>query len=54
MPYALLVGMVAIAAGTVPGGYGMPPLISLLAGMALLVIVLRYFGSRADQAGASG
>jgi Na+/H+ antiporter NhaC len=54
MPYALLVSMVAIAAGTVPGGYGMPPLISLLAGMALLVIVLRYFGSRADQAGASG
>jgi len=49
MPYALLVGAVAIAVGTIPGGYGLPPWISLLAGAAALIGVLRYFGRNADE-----
>jgi Na+/H+ antiporter NhaC len=49
MPYALLVGSVAIAVGTIPGGYGLPPWLSLLAGVAILISVLRYFGRRADE-----
>ena len=50
MPYAILVGTVAIAVGTIPGGYGFPPLLSILIGMSLLYFVLRTFGKRADDA----
>ncbi|MEJ2128705.1 MAG: Na+/H+ antiporter NhaC family protein [Woeseiaceae bacterium] len=49
LPYALLVGTVAIAVGTIPGGYGLPPWISLLAGGAILFTVLRFFGRKADE-----
>jgi Na+/H+ antiporter NhaC len=47
MPYALLVGAVAVAVGTVPAGYGMSPWISIIAGAAILVGVLRYLGRKA-------
>jgi Na+/H+ antiporter NhaC len=49
MPYALLVGAVAIAIGTIPGGYGMSPWISLILGAAILVGTLRFFGRKADE-----
>ena len=49
MPYALLVGTVAIAFGTIPAGYGLPPWISLLVGGVILISVLRYFGRNADE-----
>ncbi|MDH3373290.1 MAG: Na+/H+ antiporter NhaC family protein [Gammaproteobacteria bacterium] len=49
MPYALLVGVVAIGLGTIPGGYGLSPWISLLVGAAILIIVLRFFGRNADD-----
>jgi Na+/H+ antiporter NhaC len=49
MPYALMVGAVAIGVGTIPGGYGLPPWISLLIGAAALIGVLRYFGRKADE-----
>jgi len=49
MPYALLVGTVAIGMGTIPGGYGLSPLISIIVGVALLYGVLRYFGRKADD-----
>lgn len=54
MPYALLVGGVAMAAGTIPGGYGVSPLISLPIGVLLLIGVLRYFGRVAGQEPATG
>jgi len=50
MPYALLVGAVALAVGTVPGGYGAPPWVSLLAGGLVLYAVLRLRGSQPDLA----
>ena len=50
MPYAMLVGMVAIAIGTIPAGYGLPPWISIVVGGVLLFGVLRYFGRQADAA----
>lgn len=50
MPYALVVGTVAIAVGTIPGGYGFPPLMSLLAGGLLLFLLIRVFGRAADGA----
>ncbi|MDZ7643165.1 MAG: Na+/H+ antiporter NhaC family protein [Woeseiaceae bacterium] len=54
MPYAVVVGSVALAIGTIPGGYGMPPLVSLIVGAVVLIVVLRLIGRSADQAGASG
>jgi Na+/H+ antiporter NhaC len=50
MPYALMVGAVAIGLGTVPAGYGMSPWISILVGGATLFALLRYFGRKADDA----
>lgn len=47
MPYALLVGTVAVAVGTIPGGYGMSPWISIVAGAAILVGALHYLGRKA-------
>ena len=47
MPYALLVGAVAVAIGTIPSGYGMSPWISIIAGIVILVGTLRYFGRKA-------
>ena len=44
MPYALLVGMVAIAVGILPAGFGFPPLVSLLLAAIVLGAVLRYLG----------
>ena len=49
LPYALLVGGVAIAIGTIPTGFGFPWWISLLLGGSLLVLTLRFFGKIADD-----
>jgi len=50
MPYAFLVGMVAVLIGTIPGGYGFPPLFSIFAGIGVLLFVLNRFGRQADAA----
>lgn len=49
IPYALLVGIVAIAIGTIPGAYGLPPWLSIISGIIILFIILRVFGKKADQ-----
>jgi len=49
MPYAMVVGAVAIGIGTIPGGYGLSPWISLPIGAAVLVAFLRFFGRKADE-----
>jgi len=49
MPYAILVATVGLAVGTIPGGYGLPPVVSIALGLAILVTVLRIFGKRADD-----
>jgi Na+/H+ antiporter NhaC len=46
MPYALLVGAIAILSGTLPVGFGMPWWLSLLIGPAALWIALRILGRR--------
>jgi len=48
LPYALVVGLVALGAGTIPAGYGFPSWLSLILGAVLLVILLRFAGRRAD------
>jgi Na+/H+ antiporter NhaC len=47
LPYALLVGIVALLIGTVPGGFGLPPWISIVIGIVLLGGILKMFGKRA-------
>jgi Na+/H+ antiporter NhaC len=49
MPYAMLVGAVAIGLGTVPGGYGLSPWISISIGGLLLFAIMRFFGRRAEE-----
>jgi len=48
LPYALLVGFAALLLGTIPGGYGLPPWISILVGIAALFAILKVFGKRAE------
>jgi Na+/H+ antiporter NhaC len=50
IPYALVVGAAAVGLGTIPGGFGLPPWVSLLAGGIVIWTVLRIFGRRADDA----
>ncbi len=49
MPYAMLVGVVGLFVGTIPSGFGVPAWISIIAGIVILVAVLRYFGRNADN-----
>ena len=48
LPYALLVGFAALLIGTVPGGFGLPPWISILLGVAVLFGILKVIGRRAE------
>ena len=48
LPYALLVGVVALLIGTIPGGFGFPPWMSLIIGAAVLYGVLRTIGRKAQ------
>ncbi|MDX1509345.1 MAG: Na+/H+ antiporter NhaC family protein [Woeseiaceae bacterium] len=48
LPYALLVGIVALACGTIPGGYGLHPAISIVLGAAILIATHLYIGRKAD------
>ncbi|MCH7822092.1 MAG: Na+/H+ antiporter NhaC family protein [Proteobacteria bacterium] len=50
MPYALLVGVIAILFGTIPSGFGVSPWVSLIVGAAILYGLLLYFGRNADDA----
>jgi Na+/H+ antiporter NhaC len=54
MPYALLVGVVGVTIGTIPSGFGFPPVLSLVLGSVILIAVLRYFGRKADDTGRDG
>ncbi len=48
LPYALLVGIVALLVGTVPGGFGMPPWLSIVLGIVVLASILKLLGKRAE------
>ena len=50
LPYALLVGGVALLLGTLPTGYGFPWWISLPLGMIILFTILRFTGKVSDDA----
>ncbi|MHC5003997.1 MAG: Na+/H+ antiporter NhaC family protein [Planctomycetota bacterium] len=50
LPYAALVGAVALAAGTVPAGFGVPWWICLGIGAAVLLVAFRFLSRRVDEA----
>ena len=48
LPYAASVGLVAIVLGTLPTGFGFPWWISMLLGIAVLGLFLRFYGKKSD------
>jgi Na+/H+ antiporter NhaC len=48
IPYALLVGVVAIVLGTIPAGFGLPWWIGMVFGMLALLLFLRVVGRRSS------
>ena len=48
LPYALLVGFVGLGIGTIPGGFGFPPWLSIVIGIVILAAVLRFLGRKAE------
>ena len=48
LPYALVVGVAALLIGTIPGGFGLPPWVSLVFGVAVLYGLLKTIGRRAE------
>ncbi len=50
LPYAMVVGSVAIVLGTLPAGYGLPWWISMVVSAAILYVGMRQFGKSADDA----
>lgn len=46
LPYALIVGIVCVVAGSIPAGFGFSPMLSLVAGGVLLFLFLRIFGKK--------
>jgi Na+/H+ antiporter NhaC len=51
LPYALLVGTVSLLAGYLFSGAGISPWTSILAGLVILVVVLRLFGKPVEKPG---
>ncbi len=49
LPYAMLVGGVAVLFGTLPVGFGFPWWISMGTGMIVLTLFLRFYGKSADD-----
>jgi hypothetical protein len=46
----MLVGIVALLVGTVPGGFGMPPWLSIVLGIVILASILKLLGKKAEVA----
>lgn len=51
LPYALLVGIVALGAGSLPVAFGIPWWLGLLAGAVVLFTFLRLFGRKVETSG---
>jgi Na+/H+ antiporter NhaC len=49
LPYAMVVGVVSLAAGTVPVAYGLPWWLGVLIGFGVLVVILRALGKPVQQ-----
>jgi len=49
LPYALTVGGIAVAVGTIPSAYGVPGYITFPAGIILLYLIVRLFGKQSME-----
>jgi Na+/H+ antiporter NhaC len=49
LPYALTVGLVSLAAGTIPGAYGIPAYITMPVGIAILFLIVKVFGKKNED-----
>ncbi|HSK18613.1 MAG TPA: Na+/H+ antiporter NhaC family protein, partial [Longimicrobiales bacterium] len=49
LPYAFAVGGVAMLVGDIPTSFGLHPAVSLLVGIVLLYLLLRFFGRNSEQ-----
>lgn len=52
LPYAILVAVVGMLAGDIPTAYGLSPFVAIIAGAAILYLVLRISGGRVDDGSA--
>src|SRR5690606_2845850 len=50
LPYALAVGAIGMAVGDIPTSFGLSPFVSLPIGIALLYLLLRFFGRKVEDA----
>lgn len=50
MPYALLAGGAALLLGFLPAGLGLPWWLCLLSGMLVILLFMRFYGRRPEQA----
>ncbi len=48
LPYALLVGVVALIAGTIPAAFGVPAWILMIMGFLVLFLLIRKLGKKVD------
>ncbi|HLV42963.1 MAG TPA: Na+/H+ antiporter NhaC family protein, partial [Brumimicrobium sp.] len=46
MPYALIVGAVALGVGVIPTALGVPSIVAFIVGVSLLFLVVRFFGKK--------
>ncbi len=51
LPYALTVAVVGMLVGDIPTAYGLPPWVSILLGIAVLYLILRFVGRPVDETG---
>ncbi|MDX1569090.1 MAG: Na+/H+ antiporter NhaC family protein, partial [Xanthomonadales bacterium] len=49
LPYAMLVGLIALIVGTLPTGFGAPVWVCMLLGIGLLFAVLQVAGQRPED-----
>ncbi len=49
MPYAIMVALVGMLVGDIPTAYGVPTWISLVAGLVILYLLLRFVGKPVDE-----
>jgi Na+/H+ antiporter NhaC len=54
LPYALVVALVGMLIGDIGTAYGLPNWVALVGGAAVLILLLRFFGTRVREEGASG
>jgi Na+/H+ antiporter NhaC len=50
LPYAVLVGVVAILLGSIPSAFGVPAWLCLILGAAVVWAMFRFYGSPTDEA----